>query len=365
MSAGAGPQAQPLPVAEEFRAANALRRAGRHDEAVGAYRRVVERHPAFGAAWFNLGLSELDRGRRREAALALHAAWRCDPRDYEAAQALVDTVAAAVRSGEPLFARPGPAARPDSGALVSVVVCSIDAAKLARLRGSLAAAFGSRPHEVVAIPDARSLAEGFNRGIGASRGAIVVACHDDIEILSPDLGGCLDAALAQVDVAGLAGADRAGGPAVLWCGHPHLHGWVSYAAEGGGYDAAPLDFRAGLTHGLQTLDGLFVAMRREVAAKVPYDAEAFDGFHFYDLDFSYRAHLAGFRLGVTRDLLVVHDSRGSFDASWQRYAGRFAAKFPALSSPKGDPHWYNARLADRGALARFWGELAGLAGRAP
>ena len=66
--------------------------------------------------------------------------------------------------------------------------------------------------------------------------------------------------------------------------------------------------------GIQALDGVFMAMRREVATAIPFDAEAFDGFHLYDLDFSFRAHRGGFRLAVCRDVVLIHESTGSYDA---------------------------------------------------
>lgn len=48
------------------------------------------------------------------------------------------------------------------------------------------------------------------------------------------------------------------------------------------------------------------------------------------VDFSYRAHLAGFRAGVTHDIVIAHESVGNFNETWIIYAGRFKAKFPEL-----------------------------------
>jgi hypothetical protein len=58
----------------------------------------------------------------------------------------------------------------------------------------------------------------------------------------------------------------------------------------------------------------------------------FDGFHLYDIDFSYRAFLAGYRIAVPADLLLVHFSLGRYDAAWHQYNRRFLEKFPALSN---------------------------------
>ena len=42
--------------------------------------------------------------------------------------------------------------------------------------------------------------------------------------------------------------------------------------------------------GLQALDGMFFAARRDVLARCAFDEATFDGFHGYDIDFSFRAY---------------------------------------------------------------------------
>ena len=69
---------------------------------------------------------------------------------------------------------------------------------------------------------------------------------------------------------------------------------------------------------------------------------AFDGFHGYDLDFSFRAHLAGFRVGVATDLLFLHQSRGKFDAAWEHYGERLMEKHAEhllVDSPSRKTDW--------------------------
>ena len=89
----------------------------------------------------------------------------------------------------------------------------------------------------------------------------------------------------------------------------------------------------------QALDGVFLAVRREAALGLGFDAATFDGFHFYDLDFSYRAHRAGLRVGIALDLLIWHASKGGYASpQWQTYKDRFLDKFPELGpSPDAAP----------------------------
>jgi len=90
----------------------------------------------------------------------------------------------------------------------------------------------------------------------------------------------------------------------------------------------------------QALDGLFFAARREVFDSVRFDDSNFDGWHFYDIDFTYSAFQAGMLLGVRTDLLLMHESAGSFDADYLHYAERFAHKhgipLPGKDVPEGE-----------------------------
>src|SRR5262245_3764260 len=86
----------------------------------------------------------------------------------------------------------------------------------------------------------------------------------------------------------------------------------------------------------QAVDGMFIGAWRQAAERLRWDEVNVPGFHLYDIDFSYRAHLAGMRVGVAADILVLHASRGGYDARWAdahaafntRYAGHLS-KSPA------------------------------------
>jgi hypothetical protein len=215
--------------------------------------------------------------------------------------------------------------------MISIVFCSIDPHKAAATVSHYHRLCGREPHEVIQIDNPRSLADGYNRGIEASSGDIVVFSHDDIEFLEPDSWlGRLKGHLDRCDLVGVAGTTRLIAPDWAHAGPPYTFGHV---AEPGG-DIAPYRVLvcavpAPLIGGMQALDGLFFAVRRRVLDKVRFDASAFDGFHIYDIDFSFSAHLAGFRVAVAADLPVLHQSPGNFDEKWRHYAQRFLQKHGA------------------------------------
>ena len=226
-----------------------------------------------------------------------------------------------------------------AAARVSIVICSIDAAKFARVCDNYRKLFGSREPEIIGIHDARSLAEGYNRGIAKARGDLLILSHDDIEILSPDFADRLHRHLGQFDLIGVAGTTNLVTGKWEMAGDPYA--FVLISAPIPGSDGYVTILRGGgplVTPGIQALDGVFMAMRRDVATSIPFDEAAFDHFHLYDLDFSFRAYRAGFALAVCRDIVLIHQSIGNFDAVWDKYRRRFEARYgadlPASWTPK-------------------------------
>lgn len=249
--------------------------------------------------------------------------------------------------------------RPQGRPELSVVVCSVDDRRFAQCSATWSERLAGRRYELIRIADARSLAEGYNRGIARSRAELLVLCHDDIEILEPDAYARIVEHLRSADLVGIAGTSRLVNGRWLGAGQPDIYGQVVHPAPGGGFTLDVYGVASGAAgKAIQALDGVLLATRRSVARAVGFDAETFDGFHLYDLDFTYRAYLAGWRLAVCHDLLVYHQSTGRFDEVWRRYADAFEAKHAArLSRAPAGPDWMlQFRMRDRSeALTLFRG----------
>lgn len=216
-------------------------------------------------------------------------------------------------------------------ATISFIICSIKPAKLAAITACIRQRFQDHEVEVIGLTDARSLAEAYNRGAQQARGEWLVFCHDDIDLPQTDFADRLFAALDAADLVGVAGASQLVDGHWEHAGFPHLHGQIVHRTpEGNGWLYFCAGLQSPLMTGMQALDGVFLACRRRVWERVPFDAHTFDGFHLYDIDFSLRAARAGFNVAVSSQLLLVHDSLGGYNQTWQRYNRRFLAKFPAV-----------------------------------
>jgi len=212
------------------------------------------------------------------------------------------------------------------------VICSIRPERFAAVSLRIRTLFAAHDVEIIGIHDARSLCEGYNRGAEKAAGDILIFCHDDIDLAEADFADRLLAHLQTVDLVGVAGTSKLVDGNWEHAGPPHLHGQIVHQRPGQTewfYYVSGL--QRPLIDGVQALDGVFMACRRPVWEQLRFDAETFDGFHLYDVDFSYRAFQAGFKTAVATDLLLVHHSLGNYDPAWQRFNRRFLEKFPALT----------------------------------
>jgi tetratricopeptide (TPR) repeat protein len=348
---------------------------GRRRRAERLFQQVLKQQPQHVHALHNLGLLYLDKGMVSDAVYMLRAAVELHPNDpallaslglaLEAAgqfseatdrflQALgrnshhnaayKDLVhcltqqaydAGASAAAHPK--RPYSANAPQSTRPISVVICSIDQNKQERVTSSFHTALGKEDYELVVINDARSLCEGYNRGIAHSSGDILIFSHDDIEIACADFKQKLFHYLNLYDMIGVAGTVCLIDPFWGSAGWPHVHGQVIHKHPADRhYRVHAFGFDPVARPGIRAVDGLFFAVNRKVVKTIRFDEERFDGFHFYDIDFSFSAFLAGVRIAVCSDIVLVHHSSAHhLDQNWRRYAERFLEKHGA-HLPSGD-----------------------------
>jgi|SRR5271170_860955 len=224
--------------------------------------------------------------------------------------------------------------------MFSVIICSNDPAKFAQIQKHFQELFGNQPYELIGVHDAKSLCEGYNRGFAQAEGDFIIFCHDDIEFISPqDWLVRLKKHLMQFDVVGVAGTVKLTYAGWYFAGLPYIFGQVAHTSGTANW---PEPYRLEIfstpgpaVGGIQAMDGLFIAVRRRVLELVAFDEATFDGFHCYDVDFTFSAHLAGFQLGVACDLPVIHRSAGNINEDWRRDVEKFLQKHgPRLAPAK-------------------------------
>ena len=321
---------------------------GRADTGLPLIERAIAANPTRADFRVGLAVAYTRLNRFGDALKSSGGAVGFAPASTEAFGTLVAIALASAKRREPFDAMRPPAAEKDNRS-ISVVVCSRDEQKGRRIRAHYEALLAGRDFEVIQIYDARSLCEAYNRGFSRTSGDVVIFSHDDIEIVSDDFAGRLLRHLSSSDLAGVVGTTQLAGTSWIAAGWPRLHGCILHPNHSSlglvfeCYGPRPRD-------PIQAVDGVLIAANRRVCETIRFDEATFDGFHFYDLDFSHRAFLEGFRIAVAWDILVHHDSVGRGDGNWHKYAPLFLAKHGsrmtlATRSPKGT--WPSIPMAEQ------------------
>lgn len=218
--------------------------------------------------------------------------------------------------------------------MISVIICSIDDHKYQQVSANYQALLAHTPHEIIGIHDARSLAEGYNRGISRSQGDVLIFSHDDVEILTEDFADKVKLHLQRFDLIGIAGTSLLVSGKFAAAGDPYVYVLVATPESPECWGLAFIGGKSLVVPDIQALDGVFFACTRRVVNELKFDEQTFDHFHLYDLDFSYRAYLAGYKLAVCRDVLIIHASTGQFDSKWNEYRLRFERKYTLPKLPR-------------------------------
>jgi GT2 family glycosyltransferase len=199
---------------------------------------------------------------------------------------------------------------------ISIIVNSHKESNYKKFEKNIFSAFKSKKVNIIRIRDALSMADGYNRGAMRTARQHLIFCHDDIEVINDNFMEILEYNYNIVDVFGPCGSTYLSTADWYDSGYPYTHGHIAVpilsnpiefelqvfsSPDNSTYGSTVLDARA--------LDGLFIASNRTVHDSIKgFDAISFNRFMCYDIDYSYRAHLAGFRVGISRNINIIHNS---------------------------------------------------------
>lgn len=209
--------------------------------------------------------------------------------------------------------------------MISIIICSIKPNLLEAVSENIARTIGVQ-HEIIAIDNRKGthgICSAYNHGASQSRFSFLCFVHEDVIFHTQDWGLILKDLLENrnIGLVGLAGAIYK--PAMI-------SGW---------WDVPPALFRKHLVqHTRQgevvndfinpknepysevvSLDGVFLATRKEVWQENSFDEKTFPGFHFYDTDFS--TQIANeYKLVVTHQIKAEHLSQGNANSiTWLKH----------------------------------------------
>jgi len=172
-----------------------------------------------------------------------------------------------------------------------------------------------------------SLPEAYNMILEQATNDIVVLCHDDIYFDSKNWGSKILKHFKrspEYGILGLAGSTQLPESAKWWEDFSKMKGIVNHEHEGKKWESKYSASLGNQIDDVVLVDGLFVVLNKK-NIKQTFNEEI-KGFHFYDVDFSFRNFIEDVKIGVIYDVRVTHKSIGQTNDQWEQNRIKFAEK---------------------------------------
>ena len=188
---------------------------------------------------------------------------------------------------------------------------------------------GVRGVEVIPFenPNGTSLTKVYNELLEKAKNDIVVFCHDDLIFNTKKWGKRLLKHFSNSDygVLGIAGTRKLPETGRWWedINQPlsNMVGIVKHSNEGKTWESKYSMPVGDNIIPVVMLDGLFFAVNK---TKLEHEFnESIEGFHFYDVDFTFKNFLDGVKVGVVTNIRLTHKSVGQTNEEWEKNRVKF------------------------------------------
>ena len=191
--------------------------------------------------------------------------------------------------------------------------------------------------EVIAFenPGTHSLSEAYNIILNQSSNNIVILCHDDLYFEKPNWGNKILKHFKrnpEYGILGAAGTKYLPKSGMWWEINTEMIGIVNHESGGKKWTSKYSESKGSKLDDVVIVDGLFIAVNK-TKIKKSFNEDV-KGFHFYDVDFSFRNYLEGVKIGVFYDVRITHLSVGQTNEQWDNnrkdFINRYKSELPVL-----------------------------------
>ena len=207
--------------------------------------------------------------------------------------------------------------------MISIIICNrkpkIDTSLARNIHNTV-----GFEHEIVPIDNSRgqyNIFQAYNEGVRQAKGDILCFMHDDILFKSNGWGATVERIFAEDEELGALGVD--GGHFMpdcpcSWtsCYTTSFRTWRD-DKDGICREYSNKEFANGqrLVE-VASIDGLWMCIRSSLFDTIRFDDKTFTGFHCYDSDICMQILASGFRIKVTYDIDIIHNSNGTYNPTF-------------------------------------------------
>lgn len=175
------------------------------------------------------------------------------------------------------------------------------------------------------VNNGEGLTKPYNKLLNAALYDIVVFLHDDIEIKTNNWGNKLIKHYkrnTEYGILGVAGSKSLPESGKWWEDTRKMYGNVYHTHEGKTWLSAYSKDIGNQLEETVIVDGVFFSVHKKRIKET--FGENFEGFHFYDVDFTFRNHIKGVKVGVHFDIKINHFSIGETNDEWENNRNKFS-----------------------------------------
>jgi hypothetical protein len=181
----------------------------------------------------------------------------------------------------------------------------------------------------------KSLSQVYNEIIDESSNDILVLCHDDIYFDTNRWGKKLLKSFknhSEYGILGVAGSTMMPKSGQWWEDRSKMFGIVNHEHEGKKWQSKYSQNEENEVKETVIVDGLFISLNKNKIKK-RFD-ESVEGFHFYDVEFTFQNHLEDVKIGVIFNVRITHKSIGMTNEKWETNRASFSEKFKDILPTK-------------------------------
>jgi glycosyltransferase involved in cell wall biosynthesis len=203
--------------------------------------------------------------------------------------------------------------------MISVVYCTRQSNQEHKEHLIKSSGLGKNIEIIEIVNNGESLTTCYNRGLKQAKHNIIVYCHDDLVIETKSWGDKLIKLFKrnpEFGIIGVAGTKYLSQSGKWWENPKKMYGRVAHTHEGKTWLST---YSADLGHELEEVvvcDGVWFAVDKTKIKKT--FNENVEGFHFYDVTFSFENYIAGSKVGVTTAIRINHKSIGMTNEAWEK-----------------------------------------------
>ncbi|QDO93689.1 hypothetical protein FNB79_06765 [Formosa sediminum] len=215
--------------------------------------------------------------------------------------------------------------------MISIIVCSIKPDLLSDFKANVLETIGV-PFEFIVIDNNKeqySICKAYNVGATKAKYEILAFCHEDILFHTVNWGEELIKTFNDKGIGAVGAAGVKLKPCVpaSWTSVSERY-YRTNLIKNTNHKKVKSIRKDNDTENLSDIvvvDGMFLVTTNTIWKENKFDEINFDGFHFYDQDFSIQI-IKKYRIVINHKILVEHLSEGNLNNSWLKYSSVFFFK---------------------------------------